>query len=150
MNYFNKFIFISLIFFSTSFYTFSQDLNFNETVKYINYKLDKYTEFNDDINADEYGFICYGIVFYSSDIQLFKFNLKDIESIEYLYENLNHCIRLFCVNKDCINNIHYYSGTKTFKYFDYLTIIFSSEEEAKSVIKAFNHLKTLIIPDPFK
>jgi hypothetical protein len=123
---------------------YSQSLNLTETIDYINDKLKGFSDEYESKLIWQIKHLKYGVIEQEDGRQTLIYNLHDINRIEYILEDGKHIVRLFCTgNVDCIRN-------GTYANWRFLSLLVVSKKEAESIIKAFNHLKSIIPKDPFR
>ena len=130
----------------------SQELSLEETVTYINDKINENNNYKTVFQITKYGsttltFISEG----NTGKQIVKFNFNDIDEIIYLNDDEDYyfCVRLICASGNCIKSDSFGDG-RYFTGLAYWSFCNNTETDAKALIKAFNYLKTLIKTDPFQ
>lgn len=129
----------------------SQEINLDETVKYINNRINLNINHKEIFEISEYGDTKLTIINEGDTLkQIVKFNLNDIDEITYLEDkNYFYCTRLSCASGKCIK--FYGSGDiRNYTSWEFWSFCNNTESDAKALVKAFNHLKSLIKTDPFK
>jgi len=144
------FLFISVSFLSDN--LFSQKLNLEETVNYINEKINENNNYKTIFHISEYGST--KITFEAEGTtgkQIVKFNFHDIDEINYVNDDEDYyfCVKLSCSSGNCIRSDSFGDG-KYITGLSYWLFCNNTETDAKSLVKAFNHLKSLIKTDPFE
>lgn len=123
--------------------SYSQELNFTETVKYINDKFHTTTEdMRNELKVNIYGDCELRVLYYGETIRTFSFNLNDISTVLYYFSSGSYCIEFICSSGNCIgfSSSGLWPGCIRYGF---------SETNAKALAGAFLHLKELIKPNPF-
>lgn len=136
----------NLLFFNN---LFSQELNFRETVDYINDKLStSFFPLRMNLTINTYG-DCELNGFDNGDLMgTLKFNLNEISTAVYKKDpagQYSYCFELICSSGDCVSWSSYYGSSPM----QGSTNCGFSETNAKALAGAFLHLKKLIKANPF-
>jgi hypothetical protein len=130
----------------------SQELSLDETVTYINDKINENNNYKTIFQITKYGsttitFISEG----NTGKQIVKFNFNDIEEITYVNddEDYYYCVRLLCASGNCIRSDSFGDG-RYFTGLAFWSFCNNTETDAKALVKAFIYLKSLIKTDPFQ
>ena len=123
----------------------AQSLTFEETVKYINGKMLKYSDYTARISAKQNG----DILEYNGDGRNYaEYNLFDIKlKYELRYDEMK--LVVICASGE--NCIKRRDKDGDIRFADVMTGDIATNAEAEKIIKAFNHLRTLCKKevDPF-
>lgn len=153
-NKINISLFISFLFLISFCLTgnlISQELNVEETVRYINNRINANINHEEIFEVNEYGDARITIIDENDTVKkIVRFNLNDIEEITFLEDrDYYYCTRLFCASGKCFKFGNLGDG-RNLTSWDFWSFCRNTESDAKALVKAFNHLKSLIKTDPFK